>query len=86
MLQCGLRYLRCRLDETRERAFRRRTLLLARDLARLAGQLALGALCFAPALALAHYQSHWSNALVAGEAIAGMLAAALFCGWRLGRS
>jgi hypothetical protein len=82
----SLRYLRHPLSATRERAFRARTLELMWTLAGVLGQLASIALCYAPSLLLAHYQSHWSEALFSGEALTGMILAALFCGWRLTRS
>lgn len=80
------RYLHGSTSEIREKAFRRRTFLLVQNLALVIGQLLLVALFYSPSLVLAHYQSHWPDAVMSFEALAGMALAALVCGWRLSRS
>ncbi len=75
--QRSWRYLTCRLTETREKAFRQRTLVLLHKLAVVVVYLVAVALCYSPSMLLAYYQSRLSNAFFSGEALAGMLVGAI---------
>jgi hypothetical protein len=69
-------YLTCRLDETRERALRRRSLKLSRQLMRLVFIFSAIVLAYGPSLLFAFYRSGVSAAVVSIEALAGMFAGA----------
>lgn len=75
------RYLTQPLGETRERALRRRTLLLLRQLGLLILGCAAVVLCYSPSMLFAHYRYGLSAAFVSPEALAGMLAAAAAIAW-----
>jgi hypothetical protein len=70
-------YLTCRLDETRERALRRRSLKLSCLLLQLVFFSFAIALAYGPSLLFAFYQSGVSAAVVSIEALAGMSAGAV---------
>ncbi len=74
------RYLTCRLTETREKAFRQRTLILLRKLTGVVVYLAAIAFCYSPSMLFAYYQSRLSQAFFSGEAITGMLVGAIAFG------
>lgn len=76
------RYFLRPLSETRERALRRRTLLLLRQLGGVMTGLAAIAVFYAPSILFAHYRSGPGAAFNSPEALAGMLAAAALIGWR----
>jgi hypothetical protein len=70
-------YLTCRLDETRERALRRRSLKLSCQLLQLVFFFFAIVLAYGPSLLFAFYQSGVSAAVVSIEALAGMSAGAV---------
>ena len=70
-------YLACRLDETRERALRRRCLKLLFQLMRLAVTLFAIVLAYGPSLLFAFYRSGVSAAVVSIESLAGMSVGAI---------
>ena len=70
-------YLACRLDETRERALRRRSLKLSYQLMRLVFIFFAILLAYGPSLLFAFYRSGVSAAVVSNEALAGMSAGAV---------
>jgi hypothetical protein len=74
--RCRL-YLACRLDETRERALRRRSLKLSCQLLQLVFFFFAIVLAYGPSLLFAFYQSGVSAAVVSIEALAGMSAGAV---------
>ncbi|MCP3687776.1 MAG: hypothetical protein GY784_05115, partial [Gammaproteobacteria bacterium] len=67
------RYLRCRLTVTREKAFRRITLMQLHRLALVVAYLIATALCYSPSMLLAYYQSSLLDAFFSSEAVVGML-------------
>ncbi len=71
--QRSRRYLICHLTETREKAFRQRTLTLLPKLAVVVAYLVAIALFYSPSMLFAQYQSRLSNAFFSSEAITGML-------------
>ncbi len=74
------RYLTCHLTETREKAFRQRTLILLHKLTVVVVYLVAIALCYSPSMLFAHYQSRLSDAFFSSEAVIGMLVAAVVFG------
>ena len=74
--RCRL-YLACRLDETRERALRRRCLKLSYQLLQLVFIFFAIVLAYGPSLLFAFYQSGVSAAVVSIEALTGMSAGAV---------
>ncbi len=78
--QHSWRYLTCRLTETREKAFRQRTLILLHKLTVVVVYLVAIALCYSPSMLFAHYQSRLSDAFFSSEAVTGMLVGAVAFG------
>ena len=70
-------YLACRLDETRERALRQRSLKLSRQLMQFVFIFFTILLAYGPSLLFAFYRSGVSAAVVSIEALAGMSAGAV---------
>ena len=71
------RYLRCRLSEIREKAFRQRTIRLLRRLLLTIGVILASFVSYAPSMLLARYQLRLADAFISIEALGGMLCAAL---------
>lgn len=69
-------YLACRLDETRERALRQRSLKLSCQLVQLVFIFFTMLLAYGPSLLFAYYRSGMPSAVVSIEALAGMSAGA----------
>ena len=70
-------YLACRLDETRERALRQRSLKLSCQLMQLVFIFFTIVLAYGPSLLFAFYRSGVPSAVVSIEALAGMSAGAV---------
>ncbi len=83
--QRSWRYLTCHLTETREKAFRQRTLIQLRKLTVVVAYLIATALCYSPSMLLAYYQSSLSNAFFSSEAVTGMLVGVLVFGLLKGK-
>ncbi len=79
------RYLTCNLTETREKAFRQRTLKLLHRLTVVVAYLVATLLCYSPSMSLAYYQSSLLNAFFSSEAIIGMLVGVLVSGMLKGK-
>ena len=80
------RYFTLPLSETREKALRRRTSILLRQLGVVLVGLAGVVLLYTPSMLFAHYRSSLSAAFYSPEALAGMLVGAAAIAWRRRRS